>query len=44
MLQFNNKKKRFTISAGNIRDYEAGTRFYERHYKKGKKRKTQKAG
>jgi hypothetical protein len=38
LLQFNTKKKRLTISAGNVRDYEAGTLFFERHYKKGKKR------
>lgn len=37
LLQFNTKKKRLTISAGNISDYEAGTWFFERHYKKGKK-------
>jgi hypothetical protein len=37
LLQFNTKKKRLTISAGNVRDYEAGTLFFERHYKKGKK-------
>jgi hypothetical protein len=39
LLQFNTKKKRLTISAGNILDYEAGTRFFERRYKKGKKPK-----
>ena len=49
MLQFNTKKKRLTISAGNVLDYEAGTRFFERHYKKGKrkqprKRRVSKAG
>jgi hypothetical protein len=37
LLHFNTKKKRLTLSAGNINDYEAGTRFFERHYKKGKK-------
>jgi hypothetical protein len=38
LLQFNTKKKRLTISHGNVLDYEAGTRFFERHYKKGKKK------
>jgi hypothetical protein len=37
LLQFNTKKKRLTISAGNIRDYEAGTLFYERRYERGKR-------
>jgi hypothetical protein len=37
LLEFNTKKKRVGIRPGNIRDYEAGTFFYERHYKKGRK-------
>lgn len=37
LLEFNEKKKRPTISPGNIRDYEPGTWFYERQKKKGKK-------
>jgi hypothetical protein len=37
LLQFNTNKKRLTISPGNIRDYEAGTPFFDRHYKKGKR-------
>jgi hypothetical protein len=37
LLQFNTKKKRTTLSAGSILDYEAGTEFFERHSKKGKK-------
>jgi len=37
LLEFNEKKKRVGTSHGNIRDYEAGTLFYERQYKKGKK-------
>jgi hypothetical protein len=37
LLQFNTKKKRLTISAGSLNDYEAGTLFFERRYKKGKK-------
>jgi hypothetical protein len=37
LLQFNTKKKRTTLSAGRIKDYEAGTKFYECQRKKGKK-------
>ncbi len=37
LLQFNTKKKRLTISAGNLNDYEAGTLFFERRYLRGKK-------
>lgn len=37
LLEFNERKKRIGISAGAINDYEAGTFFYERHYKRGKK-------
>jgi hypothetical protein len=39
LLEFNTRKKRVTIIPGNIRDYEAGTLFYERQYKRGKKNK-----
>ena len=39
-LQFNERKKRVDTSAGNIRDYEAGTRYVERQRKKGKARKS----
>lgn len=35
LLEFNDKKKRVGIAPGNIRDYEAGTVFYERQHKKG---------
>jgi len=38
LLEFNEKKKRTSIEAGNIRDYEAGTCFYERQRTKGKPR------
>jgi hypothetical protein len=38
-LHFNERKKRVDIQAGDIRDYEAGTLFYERHYKKGRKKR-----
>ena len=36
LLQFNTRKKRVSIMPGNIKDYEAGTFFYERQYKKGR--------
>ena len=36
LLVFNEKKKRNSIDAGDIKDYEAGTMYYERHWKKGK--------
>ncbi|MBI1741359.1 MAG: hypothetical protein HY233_07325 [Acidobacteriales bacterium] len=39
LLQFNTKKKRLTISPGNILDYEAGTLFFQRYYRKGKRLK-----
>src|SRR5271165_810328 len=39
LLQFNTKKKRLTISAGSLKDYEAGTLFFERRYERGKKPK-----
>ena len=42
-LEFNSKKKRVGISPGNIRDYEPGTSFYERQYKKGRKVSKRKA-
>lgn len=35
LLEFNSRKKRVGILQGDIRDYEAGTRFYERRYKRG---------
>jgi len=37
LLEFNSRKKRVGILPGAIMDFEAGTFFYERHYKKGKK-------
>jgi hypothetical protein len=36
-LHFNTKKKRVDIAPGNVRDYEAGTLYYQRQHKKGKK-------
>jgi len=44
LLEFNNKKKRVGISPGNISDYEPDTTFYERQYKKGKKKRKKSAG
>ena len=38
LLEFNDRKKRVGIARGGIQDYEAGTIFYERQYKKGKKK------
>ncbi len=37
-LHFNERKKRVDIQAGNIRDYEAGTLFYERQYRGGRRK------
>jgi hypothetical protein len=37
LLHFNEKKKQLTIDPGSISDYEANTRFFERHYRKGRK-------
>jgi hypothetical protein len=34
-LHFNTRKKRVDIQPGNIRDYEPGTVFYERRYRRG---------
>lgn len=38
-LHFNSRKKRVDIQPGDIRDYEPGTLFYERQYKRGRKKK-----
>lgn len=38
LLEFNERKKRVGISPESVRDYEAGTRFFERQRKKGRKR------
>jgi hypothetical protein len=32
LLDFNDKKKRPGIQAGSVKDFEAGTLFYERRY------------
>jgi hypothetical protein len=36
-LHFNERKKRIDIEPGNVRDYEAGTVFYERQYRRGRR-------
>ncbi len=36
-LHFNSRKRRIDIAPGNVRDFEAGTRFFERQGKKGRK-------
>ena len=38
-LLFNERKKRVDIEPGNIRDYEAGTIFYERQHRRGRRAK-----
>jgi len=37
LLEFNARKKQIGIDHGNVRDFEAGTRFYERQKRKGRK-------
>jgi len=39
LLQFNTQKKRVNISSGSLLDYEAGTQFFERRYRRGTKPK-----
>ena len=39
LLEFNTRKKRVGVAPGDIRDYEAGTIFYERQRKKGAAKK-----
>ena len=34
LLEFNTRKKRVGIEAGNVHDYEAGTVFYQRQYRR----------
>jgi hypothetical protein len=36
LLEFNNRKRRENIQAADTRDFEAGTQFYERQYKRGR--------
>ncbi len=35
-LTFNERKKRVGVMPGNVRDYEAGTKFFERQIKRGR--------
>lgn len=42
-LHFNERKKRVDIEPGRVRDYEAGTAFYERQRKKGRRSSKKKA-
>ena len=39
LLSFNTRKVRDNILSGDVRDFEAGTQYIERQYKKGKKTK-----
>jgi hypothetical protein len=39
-LHFNSRKKRVDIQPGNIRDFEPGTLFYERQYKRGRRKRS----
>jgi hypothetical protein len=43
LLHFNDRKKRVDIEPGRVSDFEAGTLFYERQRKKGKKAKKSEA-
>lgn len=38
-LHFNERKKRVDIEPGNVRDFEGGTRFFERQRRRGRPRK-----
>jgi hypothetical protein len=42
LLDFNSRKVRNDIQAGDVRDFEAGTMYIERQYRKGRKRKKKK--
>lgn len=39
LLHFNDRKKQIDIQAGDVKDFEVGTNYYERQYKRGPKRK-----
>lgn len=43
LLDFNNRKVRNDIEAGDVRDFEPGTKYVERQYKKGKPRQASNA-
>ena len=38
-LHFNERKRRIDIMPGNVRDFEPGTLFFERQYKRGRRKK-----
>ena len=40
ILDFNSRKVRTDIQAGDVRDFDAGTHYYERQYKRGKPAKS----
>jgi hypothetical protein len=42
LIEFNTRKKRVGIEHGNVRDFEAGTEFYERQTRKGRARRIRK--
>jgi hypothetical protein len=44
LLDFNDRKVRADISPGDIRDFEPGTRFVQRQYRKGRKASKNKKG
>lgn len=37
LLYFNERKKRLDLRPGEIRDYEPGTQFYERQFRRGRR-------
>ena len=39
-LHFNDRKKRVDIQPGSVKDYEAGTMFFERQYRRGRRPST----
>ncbi len=43
LLDFNSQKVRNNIQAGNVRDFEAGTKYIERQYKKVMRRTARRA-
>ncbi len=42
LLEFNDRKRRVGVEPGDIRDFEAGTHFFERQRKRGRKAKRKK--
>jgi hypothetical protein len=43
LLDFNNRKIRIDVQAGDVRDFEAGTKYIERQYKRGRAKSKKKA-